>query len=223
MQNRDELQTLLEKVRQAGAVVTDQPAIAPARPVAPEFVIDVLRAEAEGVRKEISDLTSQLTRGVSDAREQAIQGQIASAQQRLESLQGQLDQLLSGTSRAGTQTSGLGPASGIPPEVENMAIWFFATCAVTIVSVALIRLWTRWLDRRGHPAPSSPEIAIRLDRMEQAIDAVAIEVERISEGQRFANQVMGELRALPAPIRQLIQSPAQREPVAVPRDDDTRP
>ena len=39
----------------------------------------------------------------------------------------------------------------------------------------------------------------RLERIEQAIEAIAIEVERVSEGQRFANRLMGEIRALPAP------------------------
>jgi hypothetical protein len=32
----------------------------------------------------------------------------------------------------------------------------------------------------------------RLERMEQAIDSVAIEVERISEGQRFTTKLLSE-------------------------------
>ncbi len=36
--------------------------------------------------------------------------------------------------------------------------------------------------------------AERLERMEQAMDAIAIEVERISEGQRFVTRVLGEQR-----------------------------
>ena len=36
------------------------------------------------------------------------------------------------------------------------------------------------------------EIAPRLDRLEQAVDAIAIEVERISEGQRFVTKVLSE-------------------------------
>jgi hypothetical protein len=37
-----------------------------------------------------------------------------------------------------------------------------------------------------------PEVAGRLERMEQAIEAVAIEVERISEGQRFTTKLLSE-------------------------------
>jgi ABC-type nickel/cobalt efflux system permease component RcnA len=35
------------------------------------------------------------------------------------------------------------------------------------------------------PPPTSPQLADRLTHLEQAVDAVAIEVERIGEGQRF--------------------------------------
>jgi len=36
------------------------------------------------------------------------------------------------------------------------------------------------------------EATRRMERMEQAIDAVAVEVERISEGQRFVTQLMAK-------------------------------
>lgn len=44
--------------------------------------------------------------------------------------------------------------------------------------------------RNPKPTPQLLESAARLERMEQAIDAVAVEVERISEGQRFVTQLM---------------------------------
>jgi hypothetical protein len=48
--------------------------------------------------------------------------------------------------------------------------------------------------------PISGEVLMRLERMEQGIDAIAMEVERISEGQRFTTKLMSErapLAALP--------------------------
>jgi hypothetical protein len=51
------------------------------------------------------------------------------------------------------------------------------------------RIW------RGKPQPGVPktdEIAPRLDRLEHAVDAIAIEVERVSEGQRFITKVLAE-------------------------------
>jgi len=44
--------------------------------------------------------------------------------------------------------------------------------------------------RNPKPTPVVLESAARLERMEQAIDAVAEEVERISEGQRYVTQLM---------------------------------
>lgn len=43
-------------------------------------------------------------------------------------------------------------------------------------------------------AAASPESVQRLERIEQAVDAIAIEVERVSEGQRFVTRLMSEGR-----------------------------
>ena len=56
------------------------------------------------------------------------------------------------------------------------------------------------LRRASRPAPSPQilESAARLERMEQAIDAVAVEMERVSEGQRFVTQLLAKRDATPA-------------------------
>jgi len=87
--------------------------------------------------------------------------------------------------------------SGLPGGVVLISIAFFVACAFTIVGLPLARAFARRMDRRGAMPPERPETTARLERIEQAVEAIAIEVERISEGQRFTNQVMGELRALP--------------------------
>lgn len=54
---------------------------------------------------------------------------------------------------------------------------------------------SRMLWKRGSLpkyAPPSPENAQRLERMEQAIDSIAIEIERVSEGQRFVTRLMSD-------------------------------
>jgi hypothetical protein len=47
------------------------------------------------------------------------------------------------------------------------------------------------------PAPTN-DIAPRLDRLEQAVDTIAIEIERISEGQRFVTKILAERPAVAA-------------------------
>jgi hypothetical protein len=73
-----------------------------------------------------------------------------------------------------------------------MMLIIFGSAAVTSIGVPLARAYARRLDR-GVPTPApQPEITARLERMEQAIDSIAIEVERISEGQRFTTKLLSE-------------------------------
>jgi hypothetical protein len=48
----------------------------------------------------------------------------------------------------------------------------------------------------------SPQIDQRHERLEQGVDAIAIEIERITEGQRFVTKLLAEQESrekLPAP------------------------
>lgn len=59
------------------------------------------------------------------------------------------------------------------------------------LSIALGKLLLRRAVRP--PAPQVPkDVSDRLERMEQGIEAVALEVERIGEGQRFVTQLMAD-------------------------------
>jgi hypothetical protein len=103
----------------------------------------------------------------------------------------------------------------IPPGVKDLAETFFATLAIIVIGFPLARAFARRMDRRSAAgvAPSaSPTMEPRLERMEQAIEAIAIEVERISEGQRFTNKLMSEARALPAP------NPLEQWPLAAAKE-----
>lgn len=71
-------------------------------------------------------------------------------------------------------------------------IVFFASIPVTVIGAMLVRAYTKRLEQRGMRTELSPELAARLDRMEQAMDAIAVEVERISEGQRFTTRLLSE-------------------------------
>ena len=63
----------------------------------------------------------------------------------------------------------------------------------------IIILARAWISRgRAQPTSSSMEpVMDRLLRIEQTLDAVAIEVERISEAQRFATRLMAEREQTP--------------------------
>jgi len=62
-------------------------------------------------------------------------------------------------------------------------------------------LWTRSVAGR---LPVN-DIEDRLDRIERAVDSIALEVERISEGQRFVTKLMSESRQLGAGAAEFIK------------------
>ena len=68
---------------------------------------------------------------------------------------------------------------------------FFAMVAIIAVGAPLARAFARRMERDSK-VKIAPEIASRLERIEQAVDSIAIEVERISEGQRFTTKLLTE-------------------------------
>lgn len=79
---------------------------------------------------------------------------------------------------------------------------FFLTVIVLSIGIPLVRALARRWERESAQPRIPAEVAGRLERMEQSIDAMAIELERISEGQRFVTKILadrpGERVPLPA-------------------------
>ena len=51
-------------------------------------------------------------------------------------------------------------------------------------------------ERRSLASSPDPELLARLTRVEQIVEATSIEVERISEGQRFTTRLLSEKKAV---------------------------
>ena len=82
--------------------------------------------------------------------------------------------------------------------VAVVAIVFSTLLLMTIVLVVARALGRRAAARAGgHQLP--PDLAPRLARIEQALEAVAIEVERISESERYSARLLTERLPEPAP------------------------
>ena len=89
--------------------------------------------------------------------------------------------------------------NSIPPQAEGIAYMFFITVAAVLILRPLMGAFARRLERRPMPAQAlPPEAAQQLARIEQTVEAMAIEVERISEGQRFAARLLSERERLPS-------------------------
>jgi len=55
----------------------------------------------------------------------------------------------------------------------------------------------------------APESAQRMERLEQAVDAIAIEIERVSEGQRYVTRLLTEGAAPALPVGQKAADPVR--------------
>jgi hypothetical protein len=75
----------------------------------------------------------------------------------------------------------------------------FGSMPVIAIGYPLARAWAKRLESGDRTAQIPSDVSARLERMEQAIDSIAVEVERISEGQRFTTKLLSERVAPVAP------------------------
>ena len=70
--------------------------------------------------------------------------------------------------------------------------------SLAFVLTPLAQALGKRIEARGVVPKIPADVQERLERMEQAIDSIAIEVERISEGQRFTTRLLSEARSADA-------------------------
>ncbi|MBI3791675.1 MAG: hypothetical protein HY275_12470 [Gemmatimonadetes bacterium] len=83
----------------------------------------------------------------------------------------------------------------VPEGAVVISVAFFVCTAATIIFFPLARALARKMDRANAlpaRAGQDPDAAQRLQRIEHAVDSIALEVERISEGQRFTTKLLAE-------------------------------
>lgn len=76
-------------------------------------------------------------------------------------------------------------------------IIFVASIPIMAIGIPIARAYAARLGRMPMTPAVPLDVAARLERMEQAIDSIAVEVERISEGQRFTTKLLSE-RTVPS-------------------------
>jgi GTPase len=95
----------------------------------------------------------------------------------------------------------------IPPELIGIPV------VITIPAIVIVvRMWLAHKERMAGltgPKENASLLDARLERVEQTVESIAIEMERVSEGQRFVTKLLSE-RA-----RETSAAPP-REPVITP-------
>jgi len=170
-----------------------------------------LNAQQE-LDQEVSALTAELARLQQERRKQ---------EQRISLLDNRILQLESDLAETGRQLSsapaGLVASSSVgmpfalnPGQVTAISIISVIgiTCVAFPIAIAIARkIWRSGL--RRDPAAVAPESAQRMERLEQAVDAIAIEIERVSEGQRYVTRLLTEGAAPALPVGQKAADPVR--------------
>ena len=112
-----------------------------------------------------------------------VQGQVATVEARIAQKEGRPVNV------PPTPTIPVIPRFYIAPNLFVPAVSTVTLVLLLPISIAFAK---RMLRRTTRPAPLPSEVTTRLERIEQAVDTIAIEVERISEGQRFVTKIMAE-------------------------------
>ncbi len=155
--------------------------------------------DLDGTRREIQAQLDQLDAG--DAGRKPLEDRLTDVDARIKAVDGMLAANATQLAQAAAVPGAVVeqpppmPRQG-PPEEAWVLGGIFLIVAVFPLSVAMARrIW-----RRSAAAVASlpRDIADRLQRMEQAIEATAVEVERIGEGQRFITRLFTEAEKVKA-------------------------
>jgi hypothetical protein len=183
------------------------------RPGAPDIPIPLTTADVDALRDRVSELAGQRSsvnnQRATLARERrtatpgpdavGLDAHIAQLDARLSGIESDISDLGKAISAAPSGLAQTTTSTGVPPfrygqpsagQMTAISIVGMITVLMPL-SIAFARVLLRRANRP--PAPQIPkDVAERLERMEQGIEAVALEVERIGEGQRFVTQLMGD-------------------------------
>ncbi len=94
---------------------------------------------------------------------------------------------------AQTPTSGTGIPPNIPldipPRLQSLGFALFLMIAIIAIGKPIVRVIGNIIERRAIKPGLPTDFGARLERIEQGIESVSIEVERISESQRYLLKV----------------------------------
>ena len=86
----------------------------------------------------------------------------------------------------------------IPDNVIPIVGIVFGTIMTMVLGYPIIRAVIRWIERRSAPPALPHDLSARLDRIEQTVESIAVEIERVAESQRFLTRLQTEARPIGA-------------------------
>lgn len=191
------------------------------------------QAEIAAVRDRRSELSNQLTSAAGRRDEIAAQLERASPaaraglEERLAVLDKRIVQLETDIAETGRLLTSPAYTASTAEQARSMGLTsgqatglgiVFTLFVLAPLAIALARsIWRRGTGKSSSGFPDAAEAARRLAAVEQAVDAIAVEIERVSEGQRYVTKIFAESQGIPVPALGAGERPA--EPIRVGQQD----
>lgn len=160
---------------------------------------NILGDQLETLEDTRRDIVNQLRQGtVSDGDRAGLEQRLAGTDQQIAALTIRIAEADAQVAAAAAVPGATVPTPSPPPRAawpggpnESLVEGFLLGGFFLMIPVVLA--YARRIWRRSHVTVAlGPDVAERIGAMERAIDAVAVEVERIGEGQRFVTQLLAE-------------------------------
>ena len=171
--------------------------------------VDALKARREELSNQLQSVDSRRSKLMSQLRSTsdpvAVKGlearlaQLDARQLQLENDLGQVGQMLSSASAGLVASTSPAPRIGSFTTNQTMALSVLGIIFIGFpLAIGLAKSMWRRSAKPAIPPQALTETAQRLERLESSVDAIAIEIERISEGQRFVTRLLSESPGAPA-------------------------
>lgn len=171
--------------------------------------IDALKARRDELSNQLQSVDSRRSKLINQLKQTADATATQGLEARLALLDARQLQLESDIQLTGEQltspSAGVIASTAAPPVFAGLRSKDLMTLSVLSIvlvffplAVGAARAALKKANRPGPPAAAFMETAQRLEHLEASVDAIAIEIERISEGQRFVTKLLSESQ--PAPM-----------------------
>lgn len=194
---------------------------APAAVTRPLTVQDIIALRAR--RSELSDqltsaagrrrnLANDLKNTVDPGAKAGLESRIAVLDKRMIQLESDIAEtgrmLSSDAAQRVATTEQANNFMGMDPDAVPALIGGFMFLVMMPIAVGIGRMYWK---RGNHPPLPAAVIqnSEKLSRLEQSVDAIAVEVERISEGQRFVTKLLSEKAPALAPVNEQLKDTTQ--------------
>jgi hypothetical protein len=179
--------------------------LVPGEPATPQAIYEALldqrselRDQLESLEETRSELAEQVLAAPTEGANKAgLDARIASVDQRIATLEQDITAANAAVARAAAVPGAVVEEPPPPDEfIDDDAVGILAFLFFFLVIIPITVAYTRRLWKKAGTAVMSlpADLYERLTRLEQSVDAVALEVERIGEGQRFMTRVLSEHR-----------------------------